>query len=60
MLVMGADECQGHVRLVPSAWNKAMHNARNMSMIRTLRGVSGNSDGKRFKFIITMGRPKPI
>ena len=34
---MGGDECQRQVKLVPSARNKTMHNAWNMSRIKTLR-----------------------
>ena len=30
-------ECQRQAKLVPSARNKPMHNARNMSNIKTLR-----------------------
>ena len=33
---MQGDECQGKVKLVPSARNKPMHNARKVSKIRTL------------------------
>ena len=36
MLQMRGDECQGQAKLVPSARNKPMHNARNMSRIKTL------------------------
>ena len=35
---MRGDECQGQAKLVPSARNKPMHNARNMSRIKTLGG----------------------
>ena len=34
---MRGDECQGKEKLVPSARNKPMHNARNMSKVKTLR-----------------------
>ena len=33
---MRGDECQGKAKLVPSTRNKPMHNARNMSRIKTL------------------------
>ena len=33
---MRGDECQGQAKLVPSARNKPMHNARKVSKIRTL------------------------
>ena len=33
---MRGDECQGKAKLVPSARNKPMHNARNMSKVKTL------------------------
>ena len=32
---MRGDECHRHAKLVPSARNKPMHNARNMRNIRT-------------------------
>ena len=34
---MRGDECHRQVKLVPSATNKPMHNARKASNIRTLR-----------------------
>ena len=34
---MRGDECQRKVKLVPNAWNNSMHNARNMSRIKTLK-----------------------
>ena len=34
---MRGDECHRKVKLVPSARNKPMHNARNMIRIKTLR-----------------------
>ena len=34
---MQGDEHQGQAKLVPSMRNKPMHNARNMSRIKTLR-----------------------
>ena len=34
---MRGDECQGQAKLVPSARNKPMHNARKVGKIRTLR-----------------------
>ena len=34
---MGGNECQGTCKLVPSARNKPMHNARKVSKIRTLQ-----------------------
>ena len=33
---MGGDECQRQVKLVPSARNRPMHNARKVRNIRTL------------------------
>ena len=33
---MQGDECHGKVKLVPSVRNKPMHNARNMSKVKTL------------------------
>ena len=33
---MQGDECQKQAKLVPSARNKPMHNAKNMSKIKTL------------------------
>ena len=33
---MRGDECQGQAKLVPSARNKPMHNARNMRKLKTL------------------------
>ena len=33
---MRGDECQGKAKKVPSARNKPMHNARNMSKVKTL------------------------
>ena len=34
---MRGDECHRQAKLVPSARNRPMHNARNMSSIKTLR-----------------------
>ena len=34
---MQGDECHRQVKLVPRARNKPMHNARNMSSIKTLK-----------------------
>ena len=34
---MRGDECHRQVKLVPSARNRPMHNARKVSKIRTLR-----------------------
>ena len=34
---MRGDECQRKAKLVPSARNRPMHNARNMSKVKTLR-----------------------
>ena len=34
---MRGDECQGQAKLVPSARNKPMHNARNKSKVKTLQ-----------------------
>ena len=36
MLLMLGDECHRQAKLVPTARNRPMHNARNMNRIKTL------------------------
>ena len=44
---MRGDECHTQEKLVPSARNKPMHNARNMSKGKDTQGIS--PQGKRFQ-----------
>ena len=46
---MRGDECHRQEKLVPSARNKPMHNARKASKIRTLRGCLLKGKGVKLK-----------
>ena len=46
---MQGDECHRKEKLVPSARNKPMHNARNMSKIKTLRESPLKVKGVKFQ-----------
>ena len=46
---MRGDECHRQTKLVPSARNKPMHNARKVSKIRTLRECLLKVKGVKFQ-----------
>ena len=46
---MRGDECQGQAKLVPSARNKPMHNARKVSNIKTLEECLLKVKGVKFQ-----------